>query len=435
MEPVFMMTSQSAGTAAAFAIDDNVAVQQLNYAKLSAQLRADGQLLAWSSPSASTNGIILDQGGPGTAYTTGWTLGANAGGWNGNYWHDGNTGKGTKWVAYTPTLPTNGTYDVYAWWVADPNRATNTPMDVVSATGTNRVLVNQRNSSGGWFRIFSGTFSSGTVSSVTIRNDNTTGYVIADGIRFVATGAIAAPPAPPVIEIVASDAVAGEFGPDPARFTLVRSGDTNPTVSVTYSISGTASNGVDYSFLSGSAVLPSGISTTNIIVTPFPDNLVEGDETVSLTLLPSTNYTFTTLTNATIVIHDRPIDAWRLANFSPAELADPAISGDLADPDHDGLSNLLEYALGLPPKDPSGGPWVRIESDALTLTYTRNKAATDVSLVVEESSDLLTWQSPPGLIQQIDCTDLGQTQEITVRLAVPASASAAGYLRLRVTRL
>src|ERR1035441_5801366 len=47
MEPVFMMTSQSAGTAAAFAMDDNVPVQQMNYQKLAAQLVADRQILNW----------------------------------------------------------------------------------------------------------------------------------------------------------------------------------------------------------------------------------------------------------------------------------------------------------------------------------------------------------------------------------------------------
>src|SRR5438552_10562652 len=159
--------------------------------------------------------MILDQGGPGTSYTTGWSQGANAGGWNGDYWHDGNTGKGTKWVKYTPTLPTNGTYEVYAWWVTDPNRATNTPIDIVHAAGTTRVLVNQRNSSGGWFKLFSTNFNAGVTSSATIRNDNTTGYVIADGIRFLPVGSIAVTSSPPpTVEIVASDAVAGEFGPD-----------------------------------------------------------------------------------------------------------------------------------------------------------------------------------------------------------------------------
>lgn len=37
MEPVFMITSQSAATAAAFAIDDNVVVQDVDYTKLAAQ--------------------------------------------------------------------------------------------------------------------------------------------------------------------------------------------------------------------------------------------------------------------------------------------------------------------------------------------------------------------------------------------------------------
>ncbi len=47
MEPVFMATSQSAATAASLAIDDNVAVQQVDYEKLKARLIADGQVLQW----------------------------------------------------------------------------------------------------------------------------------------------------------------------------------------------------------------------------------------------------------------------------------------------------------------------------------------------------------------------------------------------------
>ncbi|MCP3976324.1 MAG: FAD-dependent oxidoreductase, partial [bacterium] len=41
MEPVFMVLGQSAATAAAFAIDDDVAVQDVDYGKLSTQLLAD----------------------------------------------------------------------------------------------------------------------------------------------------------------------------------------------------------------------------------------------------------------------------------------------------------------------------------------------------------------------------------------------------------
>lgn len=48
MEPVFMVLGQSAGTAAAMAIDENISVQKVDYAKLKERLIADKQKLAWT---------------------------------------------------------------------------------------------------------------------------------------------------------------------------------------------------------------------------------------------------------------------------------------------------------------------------------------------------------------------------------------------------
>ena len=45
MEPVFMVLGQSAATAASMAIDENVAVQDVDYPKLREKLLADGQKL------------------------------------------------------------------------------------------------------------------------------------------------------------------------------------------------------------------------------------------------------------------------------------------------------------------------------------------------------------------------------------------------------
>ncbi len=45
MEPVFMILGQSAATAAVFAIDDNISVQAVDYARLRERLLADGQVL------------------------------------------------------------------------------------------------------------------------------------------------------------------------------------------------------------------------------------------------------------------------------------------------------------------------------------------------------------------------------------------------------
>jgi hypothetical protein len=51
MEPVFMILGQSAATAAALAMDGNIAVQDVPYAKLRERLLADGQVLGAAAPS------------------------------------------------------------------------------------------------------------------------------------------------------------------------------------------------------------------------------------------------------------------------------------------------------------------------------------------------------------------------------------------------
>ena len=57
MEPVFMILGQSAGTAAAMAIDDGVAVQDVSYDKLRRRLLEDGQLLKYDVPAASPDAV------------------------------------------------------------------------------------------------------------------------------------------------------------------------------------------------------------------------------------------------------------------------------------------------------------------------------------------------------------------------------------------
>jgi hypothetical protein len=50
MEPVFMITSQSAATAAALAMDDKVPVQEVDHAKLRTRLLEQGQVLDAKQP-------------------------------------------------------------------------------------------------------------------------------------------------------------------------------------------------------------------------------------------------------------------------------------------------------------------------------------------------------------------------------------------------
>jgi hypothetical protein len=47
MEPVFMITSQSAATAAVMALEDGCAVQEVDYSKLRSRLVEEGQVVEW----------------------------------------------------------------------------------------------------------------------------------------------------------------------------------------------------------------------------------------------------------------------------------------------------------------------------------------------------------------------------------------------------
>jgi Bacterial Ig domain/Calx-beta domain len=95
---------------------------------------------------------------------------------------------------------------------------------------------------------------------------------------------------PPVVTVVATDPKASEPGVltviDPGIFTIYRTGGTNDALQVYYSLSGTASNGVDYTTLSNTVVILAGASSADVIVNPLFDKLVEGTETVVLRVLP-----------------------------------------------------------------------------------------------------------------------------------------------------
>ena len=50
MEPVFMILGQSSATAASLALDENLAVKQVDFAKLRARLLADKQVTEYAAP-------------------------------------------------------------------------------------------------------------------------------------------------------------------------------------------------------------------------------------------------------------------------------------------------------------------------------------------------------------------------------------------------
>ena len=113
---------------------------------------------------------------------------------------------------------------------------------------------------------------------------------------------------PPKLTIQATTPNAAELGPVSGVFTVT--GDTNMNLAlpltVYYSIGGTAINGTDYTTIPSSVTIPAGLTTATITVTPLYDALVEGDETVVLTLTTNLLYLVDTPSNATVTIADNP---------------------------------------------------------------------------------------------------------------------------------
>jgi hypothetical protein len=132
-----------------------------------------------------------------------------------------------------------------------------------------------------------------------------------------------------------------------------------------------------------------------------------------------------------------PFEIWKQEKFTPTQLAEPGVAGELDDPDRDGIPNLLEYALGMNQNvAPSSGlPIGGIHGGYLTLSFNRQKAATDIIYQVEavgnlNSSWVEIWNSfnvPYGGGEN-------PSELVTVQDTVPVSDAPKRFMRLNVTK-
>jgi hypothetical protein len=142
-----------------------------------------------------------------------------------------------------------------------------------------------------------------------------------------------------------------------------------------------------------------------------------------------------------------PYDAWKLLHFSTT--ATTGDSADDADPNHNGIPNLLEYALG---GDPLGTgavlPKYALDSNShATLTFPRITTASDITLTLQGSDTLdgSRWTdlarstfagSFTSLFAGITETDVytGKNIYVTLTDASIVPAPTRRFLRLKATR-
>ncbi len=122
-------------------------------------------------------------------------------------------------------------------------------------------------------------------------------------VGYPASATVTIADRPPTVSISAPDNSANETG-DGGNFMVTRTGPTTGNLNVRYTVSGSAIPGSDYSALSGTVTIYAPNASAQILVTPAPDLLVEGDEVVRVTVVNDSTYVTGSGSTAEVVIHD-----------------------------------------------------------------------------------------------------------------------------------
>ena len=137
---------------------------------------------------------------------------------------------------------------------------------------------------------------------------------------------------------------------------------------------------------------------------------------------------------------DDALENWRSKHFNASQLADPTVSDLNADPDGDGSPNLLEFALGTLPTDPSDRPTPvpDIVEGFFQITFLRRtdsdlvRYAPQIQIGFEFSNE--SWSSDASLVREVGSIAHGQSFEtVTVRSLVPVQSEPCQFMRVLVS--
>ncbi|NBR70412.1 MAG: hypothetical protein EBT69_09605 [Verrucomicrobia bacterium] len=148
----------------------------------------------------------------------------------------------------------------------------------------------------------------------------------------------------------------------------------------------------------------------------------------------SENYAFT-FVNGALTVVDAQVTVTLSEWASQNGLSGAAAAPD-ADPDGDGMMNLMEYYLGLSPTSSSGSGEVfslsKGSNNTFSLTYRRAKGITGVSSAVQATGDISSSSSWGTSGVQETVVDKGSYEEVTATVT-NAPGETKKFMRLRVT--
>ncbi|MBI2512566.1 MAG: ExeM/NucH family extracellular endonuclease [Opitutae bacterium] len=144
-----------------------------------------------------------------------------------------------------------------------------------------------------------------------------------------------------------------------------------------------------------------------------------------------TDYYGSTTSDTVAVSVRTALQSWRQTHFGTT--ANSGNAADTADPDGDGLTNLVEYALGLDPTaaTTTSAPQAGTSAGNWTYTYTRPSDRSDLAYAVEISTDLVNWTTS-GVTHSL-VSDVGGVA--TYQATYPTVSADKLFFRLKITVL
>jgi len=109
---------------------------------------------------------------------------------------------------------------------------------------------------------------------------------------------------PARVTLVATITSASENGPISGTFTLSRTGPAQSSLTVNLQITGSAANGVDYTYVNPQATFVPSERSLTIEIAPYVDAITELSEVVQIGVLPGTGYVVGSPATAQLTIED-----------------------------------------------------------------------------------------------------------------------------------
>jgi hypothetical protein len=193
MEPVFMVLSESAATAASLALQNNCPVQDIAYDQLRDQLSKQNQILDFKpdrpkpQPIAPTAlpGIVVDD--LDVTFTDDWVSRHDGRFVGQSFRCDVSHGKAEKTFRYRALLPKTGQYEVRYAYTNVRGAEKSAPITLYTAQGPKTVRIDFTQTppiDGLWISL--GKFDFATQeATVVVSNAGTTGIVVTDAVQFL----------------------------------------------------------------------------------------------------------------------------------------------------------------------------------------------------------------------------------------------------------